>query len=75
MVCARHKISAQDDTIRAIQLSKREALGMNRFDITMKKIEAAHKAHYPTTAWQPLNTHDWTNFQTLATQVKNSYNK
>ena len=48
---------------------------MNRFDITMKKIKAAHKAHYPATVWQPLNTHDWTTFQTLAIQAKNSYKK
>ena len=29
---------------------------MNRFDMTMKKIEMAHKARWPTTGWQPLNT-------------------
>ena len=48
---------------------------MNRFDIISKITTLTHKARWPLTGWEPLNTHDWTNFQMLATQVKNSYKK
>ena len=48
---------------------------MNRFDIISKINTLTHEPRWPLTGWQPLNTHGWASFQTLATQAKNSYNK